>query len=174
MTLPGKKILLTGTALLLLALGSGVGIGVAIAPSSKHETFTVPPFSVRHQQANLLKGLCTQSDIFRQLEESTHEAPKRLVNLNVTAIPLSDRGVICHVVGTLQTRVSSNSGTVFSTPLDETFLVSITGESELISEEFAKALSGSRAVRAMASNAGNDGTVMEAVNVSPSDPWWRW
>ncbi len=75
MTLPGKKVLLTGAALFLLALVSGVGLGVAIAPSSKHETFTIPPFSVHHQQANLLEGMCAHSDVFKQLTESRDDAP---------------------------------------------------------------------------------------------------
>ncbi|NRC33955.1 hypothetical protein [Pseudomonas aeruginosa] len=174
MTLPGKKVLLTGSALFLLALVSGVGIGVAIAPSSKHETFTVPPFSVRHQQASLLEGMCAHSDVFKQLTDSRDDAPKRLVKLKVKAAPLSDRGVICNVDGALQTLTSLSSGTIVTTQVNETFLVSVTGESELISEEFAKALSGSRTVRAMTSNAGNDGTVMEAVDLTLSAPWWRW
>ncbi len=76
--------------------------------------------------------------------------------------------------GALQTLTSLSSGTIATTQMNETFLVSVTGESELISEEFAKALSGSRTIRAMASNAGNDGTVMEAVDLTLGAPWWRW
>jgi hypothetical protein len=153
----------------VVTLAIGVSIGYAL--NRPVETEVIPPFSSGSAGRDLLSGLCTQNETFAKLTQVDRlvdrHTQKSLRLESLQAKAYSDRGIICMVDGTLRTLNERSPGTISTTDekIHQIILVSITGESEVASGEFIKALLSSRAVRAMSSNVGNDGTVTPKVEV---------
>lgn len=163
---PGLMFALPALVLVTGIVAGIAGIAVGKKLSLPAETEVMPPFSVLHMSSRGLERFCVGSKAFADLSLSTKGEQKALEGLELQAVSLSDRGVICAVRGTLFTkRVSAASATIAAEPLAATILVSVTGESEVITDEFARSLANSVTVKAMASNVGNDGTVIEKVKV---------
>lgn len=146
----------------VLALAAGIAIGIAYA--SPGETDIVPAPSFSDQGAQMLQYVCMHNKAFSALSKAERNEQKSLEHFNIHAAPLSDRGVICTVDGVMLTR--RNATTVTSEPLQATILVATTGDAEVVTREFAEALWRSIAVKAMASNVGNDGTVVPKLKLS--------
>ncbi|MFJ7794456.1 hypothetical protein [Pseudomonas sp. NPDC096950] len=154
----------------LLTLSIGVGIGYALnqqEPPTQSEV--TPPFTVKSAGKQWLREICGRSDAYASLTKGDRQTLKVLRLDGLEAIAFSDRGVACLVEGSLRTRVEHGSGasTTSDEQIHQFILVSITGESELVSEEFFKATLKSRAISAMASNVGNDGTVTPKIELKP-------
>lgn len=144
-----------------------VGIAAGSYWNRPAETQVMPPFSVKNFRSGALDSFCVNSKAFSDLSLATQAEHKPLGRFNVQATALSDRGVICVVSGPLFTkRRPADAATVTTEPFKATILVSVTGESEIVTNEFAQALASSPTVAAMASNIGNDGTVIEKVKIN--------
>jgi hypothetical protein len=159
----------------LLALAVGVAIGFALnQPEPPAPTEMKPPFTVKSAGNLWLREICARSEAYGSLTKGDRNTLRvlRLEDLEATAF--SDRGVACLVRGTLRTRVDhSGSSTITDEPIHQFILVSITGESELASEDFVKTLIKSNTVKGMASNVGNDGTVQEKFELKPISIWQK-
>lgn len=152
-------------ALPLMTLAAGIGIGIGYAQPAETEVVPAPSFA--GQGREMLQYVCVHNAAFSSLAKTEYREQKTLERLNVQAVPLSDRGVICHVDGVLFTkRYSTTGATATSEPLQATILVSGTGESEVVTSEFANALRQSATVKAMASNVGNDGTIVPKIKLN--------
>lgn len=152
----------------VLTLAIGMYIGYTL--KGPVETDVIPPFSSGSAGRDLLSGLCTHNETYSsltQVDGSIDRHTQKIFRLeSLQAKAYSDRGIICMINGTLRTVDERSPGfNVVDEKIHQIILVSITGESEVASEEFIKALISSRAVRAMSSNVGNDGTVTAKVNV---------
>lgn len=159
-----KKIIALYAVVPVLTLVGGFIAGSALnRPLEKVDV--IPPFSVKNFQHKVMDELCADSAAFRGLSFAAIGEQKALERVDMQTTALSDRGVICRVRGTLFTkRRLAGSATVTAEPIETTILVSVTGESELITDEFAQALANSPAVLGMTSNEGNDGTVIRNGN----------
>lgn len=157
-------------ALPTLTLLAGVGIGAIWSrPASPKielpaslEPVNDPPFTTQSAGRELLKDICYRSAAYASLNTSDHRTRKDLSVYAFVAKPYSDRGVICRVEGEVfitTHELGSQSRTAQVEPVKVNILASITGESEIISDELLKALTESSTVKAMSSNVGNDGTV---------------
>jgi len=152
-------------ALPMLTLVVGVAIGSAVARPVAIETDVIPALSLKHN-SEMAQSFCVRSSVFADLSKSEGRVQKRIEAFNVWTAPISDRGVICTVEGRLFIkRRYAESATVTTEQVRTTFIVAITGESEVVTEEFAKALARSPVVGGMASNVGNDGTVVPKVKL---------
>lgn len=149
----------------VVALAIGVVIGYALNRPVDLEI--VPPFSSSSASREMLRGLCTHNAAFAKLTEGERYTEKSLRLERLQATAFSDRGVICVVDGTLRTLKNFSPGSIstIDEKIHQIILVSVTGESEVASEEFLKALLSSRVVRAMSSNVGNDGTAQPKIEV---------
>ncbi|MDF9779254.1 hypothetical protein [Pseudomonas baetica] len=152
----------------VVTLAIGVSIGYAL--KRPVETEVIPPFSSGSAGRDLLSGLCTQNETYAkltQVDRLVDPHTQKIFRLeSLQAKAYSDRGIICMVDGTLRTLNERSPGfNMIDEKIHQIILVSITGESEVASVEFIKALLSSRAVRAMSSNVGNDGTVTPKVKV---------
>lgn len=151
----------------LLTLALGIVIGFALdrwmtpEPQRELETVVTPPVSAQDAGREMLRRSCTSTSAYASLTQGDRTTEKYLRLENLEAVAFSDRGIICSVGGTLYTtvRLSAGSAQKSETTVRQLILASITGESELVTEEFVKALRASPAVKGMASNVGNDGTV---------------
>jgi hypothetical protein len=152
-------------ALPMLTLVIGVVIGNSVARPAAIETDVIPALSLK-QNSEMAQSFCVRSSVFADLSKSEGRVQKRLETYNVWTAPISDRGVICTVEGRLLIKHHySESATVTTEQVRTTFIVAITGESEVVTEEFAQELARSPVVAGMASNVGNDGTVVPKVKL---------
>ncbi len=122
----------------------------------------IPPLSAQDLADSKLQEACVRNSAFRSIASSDRfEGLRQSFDVRaVRAEPFSDRGVICQISGRLVTeRVG---GSITREEISRVLLVSLTGEAEFASMEFIKQLISSKAVTAMASNVGNDGTVVPA------------
>ncbi|MCF5381925.1 hypothetical protein GIW05_00115 [Pseudomonas syringae] len=146
-------------AISLLTLGIGLAIGLKL--HLPVETETDPPVSTRTIGGDMQRYLCAQSTALAALSERDHHTRKNLKIESLQARAYSDRGIICTVDGIFETvHIRGHDSFVsFKEKTHQMILVAITGESEIVSDEFVEALLKSSTVSAMSSNAGNDGTV---------------
>ncbi|MCF5374148.1 hypothetical protein [Pseudomonas syringae] len=146
-------------AISLLTLGIGVAIGLKLHQPVETETY--PPISTRTFGGDMQRYLCAKSTALAALSESDHHTRKTLRIESLEARAYSDRGIICAVDGTIETLQirGPDSFVSFKEKTHQMILVSITGESEIVSDDFVEALLKSRTASAMSSNVGNDGTV---------------
>lgn len=157
-------------ALPMVTLAIGIAIGTAVArptpiETTPIETDVIPPPSLKNRA--MAQDFCVRSSVFADLSKADEHEKKRFDAHNVWVMPISDRGAICIVEGTLITKHGySESATVMTKQIKTTFIVAITGESEVVTEEFAKALVRSTVISGMASNKGNDGTVVPKVKLN--------
>lgn len=156
--------LLLGLPLATLAIG--IAIGAAVARPDPIETSVIPPPSLKHTE--MAQYLCMRSSVYADLWKAGEHEQKRFDVGNVWTTPIADRGAICTVEGSLITKrgYSSGSLTVTTEQIRKTFIIAITGESEVVTEDFAKSLVRSPVITGMASNKGNDGTVVPKVKLS--------
>jgi hypothetical protein len=155
--------LLLGLPMVTLALGTAIGI--AVARPDPIETYVIPPPSLKHSE--MAQDFCLRSSVFADLSKAGEHQQKRVEVRNVWTTPIADRGAICTVEGMLLTKqFYSESATVTTEQVRATFIIAITGESEVVTEEFAKALVSSPVITGMASNKGNDGTVVPKVKLN--------
>lgn len=156
--------LLLGLPMVTLALG--IAIGTAVARPDAIETDVIPPPSLKHSE--MAQDFCLRSSVFADIAKAGEHEQRRFDVRNVWTTPIADRGAICTVDGILLTKrgYSTGSVTVTTEQVRTTFIVAITGESEGVTEEFAKALVRSPVIAGMASNKGNDGTVAPKVKLN--------
>lgn len=149
-----------------LTLAVGIAIGIAVARPDPIETYVIPPPSLKHSE--MAQDFCLRSSVFADLSKAGEHQQKRVEVRNVWTTPIADRGAICTVEGMLLTKHGYSSGSVAVTTkqIRTTFIIEITGESEVVTEEFAKALVRSPVITGMASNKGNDGTVVPKVKLN--------
>lgn len=170
-----RKTAATAIATPLLALAIGIAIGCAIWRSEPAETEVVPAASMGNFSPKTLQEFCGHNAVFSDFTKADaalsngERVQKRVDRLQMAATPLSDRGVICSLTATVLTRRTQPNGDVVESTSDEhmTYIVAVNGESEVVTADFAKALLASKTVRVMASNLGNDGTVVPVVKVAP-------
>ncbi len=166
-----KSIMIRSAGLLVLlpavALFAGIGIGKAIWQPTPVETQVIPAFSLQAYAMDGLRQLCVHTGVFSEFAKADGTTDgvreqRRLSSLELAATPISDRGLVCTASSSVLTRTSVAGGTALHRERVErvTYLVAFNGDSEVISEEFAKALLASKVVGVMASNLGNDGTVV--------------
>ncbi|NVL49943.1 hypothetical protein F2S72_09340 [Pseudomonas syringae pv. actinidiae] len=158
-----QKIGLGAAALASACLLAGYAAGRAAAKGEQVETMVIPPFSMNNARA---ESVCTHNRAFSDFNQAVnpHEfAQTRSISVATPAV--FDRGVVCTVSGE---KVTLDKQRLVATtrPFKISLLVSVTGDSEIITEEFAKALSQSKAAKAIGSNFGNDGTVVSVPDVS--------
>jgi hypothetical protein len=165
---PRKAALALALPTLTLLVGVGIGIlwnrppTLKIALPSIPETVQDPPFTTQIAGRELLKDICYRSAAYASLVTVDRRSIKDLAVAQFAAMPYSDRGVLCRIEGKIYiTTYGPGSQTITkrSEPVQVNILASITGESEIVSDEFVKLLVGSTTVKAMSSNVGNDGTV---------------
>jgi hypothetical protein len=160
-----KRNLVLLLALPMVTLAIGIAIGTAVARPTPIETDVIPPPTLKNSA--MAQDFCVRSSVFADLSKAGEYEKKRFDARNVWATPISDRGVICTVEGTLITwHGYSDSVTVTTKQIKTIFIVAITGESEVVTEEFAKTLARSPVITGMASNKGNDGTVVPKVKLN--------
>jgi hypothetical protein len=160
-------------ALPVLTLAIGIAIGCAITRTDTVESQVIPAASLKGFRDQTLNAFCGQTSVYSDfmrsdaVNESVH-TQKLIRGIQMTATPLSDRGLICNLSASVVTRRSQPNGIAVATTAVEhiTYLVAINGYSEIITEDFAKTLLKSGAVSAMASNWGNDGSVVPVAKVS--------
>lgn len=160
---------------LTLAIGIGIGIGngYAIWRTEPIETEVIPAASLKTFSQQALEGFCRHSAVFSDfvkpdsMSDGVREQ-KYVTGLQMFATRLSDRGAICTVKASILTRRTQQNGSGFERSEDAhlTYLVAINGDSEGVTEEFAKALLRSQVIPVMASNLGNDGTIVPKVKVA--------
>lgn len=124
----------------------------------------IPPLSAQDLADSKRQEACVRNSAFRSIASSDRlDGLRQSFDVRaVRAEPFSDRGVICQITGRLVTeRVG---GSITKEEISRVLLVSLTGEAEVTTMEFVKQLISSNAVTAMASNVGNDGTVVPAVH----------
>jgi hypothetical protein len=150
-----------------VALFAGIGIGKEVWQTDPVETQVIPAPTLRGYSGDALRQLCVHTAAFTEFAnaDSTTDGvreERRLSALQIAATPLSDRGLVCTASASVLSRTSMPGGTALHNTKDAriTFLVAINGDSELISDDFAKALLASKTVGVMASNWGNDGSVV--------------
>ncbi|MCS8413347.1 hypothetical protein N0754_18760 [Pseudomonas aeruginosa] len=160
-------------ALPLVSLAVGVGIGCLIWRTSPVETIVLPPESLGAYTQQRLREGCAHNAVFGEFTMSDSmlngvRVQRRVERLSVEAVPLSDRGIICRLSASVRTRKSQLGGVSLERMADEhmTYIVAINGDSEVVTEDFAKALLTSKTVHVMASNLGNDGTVIPKPKVA--------
>lgn len=158
----GLQILLPTVAVFV-----GIGIGKVIWQTVPVETQVIPAPSLRGYSGDALRQLCVHTAVFSEFAKAGGitdgvREERRLSGLQLAATPLSDRGLVCTASASVLSRTSMPGGTALHSKNDAriTFLVAINGDAELISDDFAKALLASKAVGVMASNLGNDGSVV--------------
>lgn len=156
----------------LLALAIGIAIGCAICKPV--ETIDIPAVSLGQFSQQGLREFCGHSAVFSDFTtpdtiSNGERVQKRFDRLQMAATPLSDRGVICTVSASVLTRRTQPHGIAVESTTDArmTYIVAVNGDSEIVDEDFAQALLASKSVQAMASNWGNDGTVVPAVKIAP-------
>lgn len=167
-----KRNIALAMALPVLTLALGVAIGCAIWRSEPVETEVIPATSLSNFSRETLKNFCAHSAVFSDfmrpdaMSEGVREQ-RAIRALQMAAIPLSDRGVICTLSASVLTRRTQPNGNAIDTSGDTrvTYIVAINSDSEIVSEDFAKALLQSKTVQVMASNFGNEGTVVPKVKV---------
>lgn len=160
-------------ALPVLTLAVGIAVGCAIWRTESVETQVVPAASLKQFTRQALQEFCAHSAVFSDfikpdaVSDGVREQ-KVIRDLQMAATPLSDRGAICTVSASVLTRRTQPNGNALenSTDAHMTYIVAINSDSEIVSEDFAKALLRSRAVQVMASNLGKDGTVVPKVKVA--------
>jgi hypothetical protein len=115
----------------------------------------------------MLDEVCTKNSAYAALTASEgHHERKLITRLQITATPVSDRGVVCRLTGMMIAQQGQVGSMTFTKePLQATIIVAVTGDAELVSEDFASALLNSPSIAAMASNVGNDGEVVPKYNV---------
>nr|WP_228857669.1 hypothetical protein [Pseudomonas syringae]QOQ33407.1 hypothetical protein [Pseudomonas syringae pv. actinidiae] len=115
--------------------------------------------SFRYTSRDFLTYSCRQSPAFQSLsstpddEAAIPKVRREVILSNIEALPLSDRGIICRISGTVVTvRKTSLGYTKTEEALDRYIVIAMSGESEIVSENFAKELMKSSAVKAMSAN----------------------
>lgn len=152
-----NKVALGAIALSSISLLAGFIAGRMTSTVEQNETMVVPASSMKNLKPELP---CTQNRAFSDFVrgEDIH-IQSQVTQLHVQTTALFDRGVICHMVGEV-----GRADMVRHVSRRERFniflMVAATGDSEIISEDLAKALAASHVLSAMASNIGNDGTVV--------------
>ena len=168
-TLKTKKLFVCSIALITTCLGSGFLWGRASVQPI--ETELLAPLSLRNFRQEKLKEVCYRNPaVAGFLSSDDRRSWRNVLDVEVSAIPFSDRGMVCKLVGTLGIAEVNASGDLKNyrkEPFSLSVLFAITGEAEIINSELATALPQSRAVSAMASNEGNDGTIVEKMRIKP-------
>lgn len=118
-----------------LTLVVGMGIGAAWnrpveAKIEVPDTELVPPFSTQSASSDLLKDICFRSAAYAGLIKNDRATRQDLGVSQFNAMPYSDRGVICRVVGKLRIvthEPGSQSITERSESVQVNILASVTG-----------------------------------------------
>lgn len=115
----------------------------------------------------MLKAMCFRNTAVDEFLNADRQRIQRdIVALEVVAKPFSDRGMVCNLVGTLAIHERYGSSRTYrKEPFNISVAVAITGEAEIVNSEIATALVHSKAVGAMASNVGNDGTIVPVLKL---------
>ncbi|WP_439126357.1 MAG: hypothetical protein ACNJA3_28725 (plasmid) [Pseudomonas rhizophila] len=156
----------------LLGLTVGIAFGYAIRGTDQVETQVIPAASLKDFSRRALEDFCGYSAVFSDLvrpytvKDGVREE-KVMRGLQMIANPLSDRAAVCSVKASIITRRTQQNGNgmEMSEDIHLTYLVAINGDSEIISEEFAKELLRSHVIGVVASNLGNDGTIVPKVKL---------
>ena len=156
----------------VLALAAGIAVGYAIWHTDPVETQVIPPASLKDFSRRALEDFCGHSAVFSGLvrpgtvKDGVREQ-KVVRGFQMIAKPLSDRAAVCSVKASIITRTTQQNGNSMEISGDThlTYLVALNGDSEIISEEFAKELLNSHVIQVVASNLGNDGTIVPKVKL---------
>lgn len=156
----------------VLALAAGIALGYAIWHTDPVETQVIPAASLKDFSRRALEDFCAMSAVFTDLvrpgtvKDGVREQ-KAVRGFQMIANPLSDRAAVCSVKASIITRRTQQNGNSMEISGDThlTYLVALNGDSEIISEEFAKELLRSQVIKVVASNLGNDGTIVPKVKL---------
>lgn len=162
-----KYVALGAIGLASVCLLGGFAAGRATAINEPVETMVLPPPSMKNLLNNLKpEQFCTRNRAFSDFVKGDDiHIQSHLAQLAVQITAAFDRGVICRMAGEV-VRYNPIKGVGSKRPFDFYVLVAATGDSQIMSEEMAKVIAASPAVAAMASNIGNDGTVVPVPKIS--------
>lgn len=156
----------------VMAFAAGIALGFPIWHAVPVETQVIPAFSLKDFSRRGLEDFCRGSTVFSDLVKPDNtkddvREQKVVRGFQMLANPLSDRAAVCSVKASIITRKTQRNGSAIemSRDIHLTYLVAFNGSSEVISEEFAKELLHSHVIQVMASNLGNDGTIIPKVKV---------
>lgn len=162
---PRQAAIRFGIAAICLTIGVFAG-RATVEQVPPPETEVIPPFSTKTMGDQLRVSWCVQNKAFSDYSRSDdHSVRRDVYTQRVQATPLSDRGLVCSIRGTV-TETYYPAGRVTRTEFNKVLIVALNGDAEFVTEEFALALSQSPAIKAMASNLGNDGTITPKVRAS--------
>lgn len=151
-----KRLMALGVPVVTLAVGISIG-SLLQKPAEPAPPVCMAPISMQDLSRDGLVWACTHNSAYDDLSKGDRYTHKALRVDSIRAEALSDRGVTCLIDGSLEVVTERGSGTLLKRvePIHQMILVSATGESEPVSEEFMAAMKGSRVVRSMATNTGN-------------------
>lgn len=152
-----KYVALGAIGLATVCLLGGFAAGRASSIDEQVETMVLPPPSMKTLKP---EQFCTRNRAFSDFVKGDDiHIQSHLAQLAVQLTAAFDRGVICRMAGEV-VRYNPIRGAGSKRPFDFYVLVAATGDSQIMSEDLAKVIAASPAVAAMASNIGNDGTVV--------------
>lgn len=158
-----RYVVLAAIGLASVCLLGGVAVGRATAMNEQVETMVLPPPSMKNLKA---EQFCTSNRAFSDFVKGDDiHIQTHLGQLAVQITAAFDRGVICRMAGEV-VRYNPIRGVGSKRPFDFYVLVAATGDSQILSEDLAKVMAASPAVAAMASNIGNDGSVVPVPKIA--------
>lgn len=154
-----------------MLIGSAVGFAVAtfcedVTKDTDYTmTTTIPSFSAHKVGETLLEKACLHNDSIINLSKNLDKEKRTIfITTDLKFRPLSDRGIICEVVGRFETH-GMGASTIKEEERRTLLVVPGSNVSEFVTPEFAEQLLKSKAVLSLGSNDGVHDTVVDLPKV---------